>query len=338
MKIGGVDLAERILVMAEIGNNHEGDPAVARRLVEEAVGAGAGAVKLQVFSAEAFVRPRDEKRLEQMRGFELPREEIEVLCSLAREQGALVVATPLDIDSVGFLEPLVDGFKIASGDNDFLPLIERVADTGLPMIVSTGLAGPEDVRAAKEAAEARWAANGTEQELAVLHCVTAYPVPPEAANLAEIETLAAALGGDCTIGYSDHTIGNDACVAAVAMGARILEKHFTLDHHFSEFRDHQLSAEPAELADLVRRAEAAAILRGPDRAAREEVEGPMEEPVRRSIVAAADLPAGHNIEAGDLTWMRPRDGLRPGEEATLVGRALKRDVPRGESIVAEDVE
>ncbi len=256
MLIGDFNTTDRLLIMAEIGNNHEGRPEVARELVERAAEAGAGAVKLQVFEAERFVRPRDHDRLEQLRGFQLPPEEISALCKLAHELDVLVIATPLDLESLRQIEPLVDGLKIASGDNDCIPLIEAVAATGRPMIVSSGLAELPEIKAAVNTVEGRWDEQGINGELAVLHCVSAYPVDGEAADLGRIPALIEAL--DCTVGYSDHTLGIEACVAAAGLGARIIEKHFTLDHEFSGFRDHALSAEPDELAELVRRAEAAA--------------------------------------------------------------------------------
>src|SRR5262249_3816707 len=171
--------------------------------------------------------------------------------------------------------------------------------------------------------------------VAVLHCVSAYPTPPDEANLRAIEALRGLL--DCEIGYSDHTIGVEAGPLAVALGARVIEKHFTLDRAYSEFRDHALSAGPAELAELVRRVRAAERLLG---LPVKEVQPSEQAGVvahRRSIAAVRDLAAGHVVERSDLTWLRPGDGLAPGHEEVLVGRALRRDVGAGEQLRAEDV-
>jgi N,N'-diacetyllegionaminate synthase len=336
MRIGSFDTDARVLVVAEVGNNHEGDVDAARELVKQAAAAGAHAVKLQTFHTPRFVRARDTARFEQLSRYELAPEVVVELAEQARSLELLFLSTPLDLGSAELLEPLVDAYKIASGDNDFLQLLERVADTGKPVIVSTGLVDLEGARAAKASIERRWDANGASGELAILHTVTAYPAPPESVNLASIPSLARELG--CTVGYSDHTLGNEACATAVAAGARIVEKHFTLDHDHSDFRDHKLSADPSELKQLVERVALVEKLLGSPEKTVQAAEEELTPAVRRSIAAGRDLPRGHVVEPEDLTWLRPRDGLVPGEEHKLVGRALRRDVPMGESIVEGDVE
>jgi N,N'-diacetyllegionaminate synthase len=329
MRIGSVDTDERVLVVAEVGNNHEGDPEVARELVRRAADAGAHGVKFQTFRASGLVRARDEARFRQLSGYELEPAVVAELAELAHSLGLLFMSTPLDLPSVELLEPLVDAYKIASGDNDFFPLLDRVGGVGKPVVVSTGLVDLSGVRAAKAAVEAKGA------EVAVLHAVTAYPAPAAAVNLAAIPTLARELR--CTVGYSDHTLGSDACVAAVAVGARILEKHFTLDHDQSDFRDHKLSADPGEMRALVERVALVETLLGSPEKAMQAAEADLAPAVRRSIAAARDLPEGHVVGPEDLAWLRPRDGLAPGEEGRLLGRELRRDVPMGESILEDDV-
>jgi N,N'-diacetyllegionaminate synthase len=330
----------RVLVVAEIGNNHEGDPVVARELIRAAVDAGAHAVKLQVFEARRFVRRRDEKRFRQLSSYQLPRADVEALAELTHELGALFLATPFDLDSAAFLRPLVDGYKIASGDNDFWPLIELVAGADRPLVVSTGLLDLDGT----EALARRVLALGP-AELTLLHCVAAYPAPPEELNLAAIPLLAERL--PCGVGYSDHALGIEAAVLAASLGARVIEKHFTLRHDFSDFHDHRLSANPEQLRELVER------VAQPTEPARQDpavgaMLGQPEKHVqageagnalaaRRSIAAAADLPRGHRLRLEDLAWLRPRDGLAPGQEGLLLGHTLRRDVPEGDSILAADV-
>ena len=323
MRIGGFELGERPLVVAELGNNHEGDPGVARELIgrrcrrRRPCGQAA-----DLPGRRASCAPRTSAASSSSRGFELAPGDVESLAQLARELGVLFISTPLDLGSAELLEPLVDAYKVASGDNDFLPLLDRLADSDRPLIVSTGLLDLDGVRGVKARIEARRAERGAGADLAFLHAVTAYPCPPEQVNLAAIPMLARELG--CPIGYSDHTLGIEACVLAATLGAAILEKHVTLAHDFSDFRDHQLSATPDELRELVA-AVGRAQVAGADRAAKEvqPAEEQLHDAVRRAIVAARDLPAGTTLAEADLTWMRPRDGLAPGQRGRAGGPAAR---------------
>lgn len=327
MRIGSFDTDERVLVVAEIGNNHEGDIGVARELVERAADAGADAVKFQTFRADAFVSPSDTERFARMQRFELTPEEFGELAELAHRRSLLFLSTALDLASVEALLPLVDAFKVASGDIDFFPLLEKLAATGKPVVLSTGQSDLEEIdRAIAVVGRAA----------GVLHCVSSYPAPDEELNLRAIEVLAETFPG-CTVGYSDHTTGLDAAPVAVACGARIVEKHFTLDKEYSTFRDHQLSADPAELRELMRRVRHAETLLGRRRKEPQESESDARIALRRSIAAAQALPAGHVLGDGDLIWTRPADGLRPGEEGKLIGRLLRRGVTPGEHLRSEDV-
>lgn len=336
MKIGRFDLAEKVLIVAEIGNNHEGNFAAARKLMREAAACGVGAVKFQVYRTRHFVSAADRSRYDRLASFELSYEQFEELQRLAKSLGLLFIATPLDLQSAAFLEGLVDAYKIASGDNNFFPMIDRVCRTGKPIILSSGLTDLEGIKRSKGFIEERWRTFGVRQDVAVLHCVSSYPVPPEQANLRAIPTLIREL--ECTVGYSDHTLGIEACVIAAALGARVIEKHFTLDKQYSDFRDHQLSADPAEMADLVARVAGTERLFGTGKKIVQAAEAESVRLARRSIVAGADLPAGHQVRFEDLTWIRPAVGLPPGEEARVVGKRLKRALAFGEPILPTDVE
>ena len=329
MRIGPVDTDRQVVVIAEIGNNHEGDIATARELVGVAAGAGAHAVKLQAIEPAELVGADDTARLDQLRRFQLTADQFAELAELAHSLGIGFVCTPFSLGAVGWLEPLVDAFKVASGDNDYLALLERIGATGRPVIVSAGMTGVHGLAQAQRVL--RDAGAG---EFAALHCVSAYPTPPAAARLATIPVLARELGA--TIGYSDHTIGVDACLAAVALGARILEKHFTLRHDFSDFRDHQLSAEPAELQELVRRVAEVELLRGEPR----DVEVLPEEvavaaAARRSAVAARDLPEGHVLAAEDVWFLRPAGAV--GADTVVAGSVLRHARRRGERLADGDL-
>jgi sialic acid synthase SpsE len=331
VRIGRLDTDERVVVVAEIGNNHEGDASVAAELVDRAAEAGADGVKFQTFRTERFVSPEvGVERYERLRGFELAPEDFARLAERARAAGIAFLSTPLDLPSADVLEPLVDAFKVASGDNDFLALLDRVAASTKPVIVSSGASDLAGVRAAVDRLRAKGAAG-----VAVLHCVSAYPTPAHEANLAAIPGLAE-LG--VVPGYSDHTVGVDAAPLAVSLGARIVEKHFTLDHAYSDFRDHALSADPGQLAELVRRVREAEAMLGDGEKRLQPSEQPSADAIRRSIAAARDLSAGEVLAPGDLTWLRPGTGLRPGREEELVGRRLTRDLEAGALIALTDVE
>ena len=340
MKIGAHRTEERVAIVAEIGNNHEGNIDVARRLVKAAAQSGVDAVKFQTFRTRYFTSGRDQARFQRLSSFELSEDQFRELEGLARSLGLGFVSTPLDLGSARFLEPLVDVFKIASGDNDFYPLIAEVCRTGKSVIISTGLADLPHLRKVKAFVEARWSdlkkRPGTPPQLAFLHCVCAYPAPPEQANLAAIPLLAEELG--CLVGYSDHTIGPEASLAAVSLGARIIEKHFTLDKQFSQFRDHQLSADPEEMKRIVEGVRRIEALLGKREKRIQPGEEGNQQVARRSIVAAGELPAGHRLRLEDLTWIRPGGGLPPGQEEQLLGRVLRRGVGFGDILSPADVD
>jgi N,N'-diacetyllegionaminate synthase len=334
MKIGELDTSAAVLVVAEIGNNHEGDAGRARELVLQAAAAGVHAVKFQTFRTKHFVSPRDEARFAQLSRFELSFETFAELAELARAQGLLFLSTPLDLESAAFLDGIVDAFKIASGDIDFYPLVRRVAESDKPMIVSSGVSTIERLRAAVACVE-EVRGRPAEPGLALLHCVSAYPAAPDDLNLRAIPYLREQFPYE--IGYSDHAVGTDAALVSVALGARIVEKHFTLDGIESDFRDHVLSAAPAEMRELVQRVDAAATMLGVLDKRVQPGEAGNAQPVRRSVAAARTLAAGHVVEASDLTWLRPGGGLPPGQEAVVIGRALVRPVSAGEQVLAADV-
>lgn len=335
MKIGSFDSRKQPLVIAEIGNNHEGDVSVAEELVRQAAAAGAHAVKFQTFRTELFVHPKNAERFARMKQFELTQEEFRRLHDLARSLDVAFVSTPLDLNSAEFLAPLVDAFKVASGDNNFYPLLSAVAAADRPVIISSGVSDLAQMRRSRNFVTSQWRLREIDCELAVLHCVSNYPTHPVDANLKAIGTLAKEL--ECEVGYSDHTLGVQACVMAVALGAQIIEKHFTLDKNYSEFRDHQLSADPDELRQLVEQTAVAAEMLGHGEKVVLDAESEMLPIIRRSIVAARDLPSGRRLTEDDFMWIRPADGLEPGEERQLIGQTLSHPIGFGDPIRLTDV-
>ena len=336
MRIGAIETDDRIVVVAEIGNNHEGNPERARELVRRAAECGVDAVKVQTFRTEHFVGRHDSERFARLKSFELA---IGAFAGMALEGRGLelaFIATPLDIESATALEPIVDAYKIASGDITFAPLLVTVARTGRPVLISSGASMPEEVVQAADVIRREWRSRGVRQMLGVLQCVSSYPAPAEEANLGAIRALAESCGA--TPGYSDHVLGNDAAVAAAAAGARIIEKHFTLDKRFSEFRDHNLSADPGEMRELVARVRSTERMLGTGRKLVQPSEAGMRQAIRRSVVMARDCRSGQTLTGDDLTWVRPGGGLAPGSEDALLGKRLRRDIRAGERLTAADVE
>jgi sialic acid synthase SpsE len=336
MQIGNFDLAHNVLIVAEIGNNHEGNFETAKELVRQAAECGVPAVKFQTFNTEHFTSRSDSARFARLKSFELSHEQFAELAEVARSLGLLFISTPLDLGSATFLDSIVDAFKIASGDNDYYPLLAHVARRNKPLIISTGASDLQQVSRTVEFVKDQWAQDRIQGQLALLHCVSSYPVPAEQANLLAIPFLAENF--DCTIGYSDHTRGINAALLAVGLGARLIEKHFTLDKQFSDFRDHQLSADPPEMRTLVQAVAQASLMLGKSEKKIQPCEEPSRAAIRRSIVAGADLPAGHRVVSSDLTCIRPGGGLAPGNEDQLIGKVLKRAVRFGDQLRTSDVE
>lgn len=334
--VGNFNTDERVLIVAEIGNNHEGSLKRAVKMIKLAAEAGADAVKFQTFRTEHYVSPINENRFNQLKSFEFESKELEKLKLAADRAGVIFISTPFDIGSAVTLNKFVSAFKIASGDNTFYPMIEAVARFGKPILLSCGLSGLSEIGYAKSLIERIWAANHIDPGLALLHCVSCYPVPQCQINLSVIHTLSKKYR--CTVGFSDHTLGIKAAELSVAAGARIIEKHFTLDKNYSDFRDHQLSADPEELKRLVTRVREAEKILGSGEKKMQICESDVETLVRRSIAASRYLMSGDIIRVEDITWVRPSGGIPPGKEELVLGKTLTRDLRPGQMFTLEILE
>lgn len=334
MKIGNFDLDKGILIVAEIGNNHEGSYTLAEEMIGKAAEAGAGAVKFQTIIPEKLVSISQKERIEQLKKFQLSYKEFERLSQVSKEKNIIFLSTPFDIESARFLEPLIPAYKIGSGDNDFYPMIDIIAHTGKPIILSTGLMDLQGVKKTVDFIKNVWAKNAINQDIVVMHCITSYPTPPEEVNLLAIKDLQKL---NVTVGYSDHTLGIEAAVLSVSLGARIIEKHFTLDKNYSDFHDHQLSADPKELRELVERVGKSLKLLGSPKKTVQKSERLVMVRVRRSIVAKRDLAENTVLTWDDLSWVRPGGGLAPGSEEMILGKRLRNTVRGGEFITLGDI-
>jgi N-acetylneuraminate synthase/N,N'-diacetyllegionaminate synthase len=323
-----------VFVIAEAGVNHNGDLALARKLIDVAAEAGVDAVKFQTFRAEKLVTfsakqaayqtqntGAEESQLEMLKRLELPYEAHEDLKAYAESKGLVFMSTPFDNEAIDFLFDLgVVIFKAGSGELTNLPYLKKMAAKGIPLILSTGMAVLEEIRQAVDAV----ASTGNDQ-LALLQCTTNYPAPFEDANLRAMATLHREFG--TVVGYSDHTEGIIAPVIAVAMGATIIEKHFTLDRTLPG-PDHKASLEPGELAEMMRQIRLAETMKGTGEKLPTRSEKEIAGVARKSIVAAMDLPAETVLTPEMLVAKRPGHGISPALMARVVGKVLKRNVEK----------
>jgi N,N'-diacetyllegionaminate synthase len=323
-------------LIAEAGVNHNGDLDLAHRLVDAAADAGADAVKFQTFRTDALVSeaaPKARYQVETTGGgesqramlarLELSREAHAALRDHAARRGLVFFSTPFDEASADLLDRLgVELLKVPSGEVTNLPLLRHLAAKRRPILLSTGMCTLEEVATAVDTLRA-----AGDPPLAILHCVSAYPAPAADTNLRAMDTLRARF--DVPVGLSDHTLGIEIALAAVARGAAVLEKHLTLDRTLPG-PDHRASLEPADFAALVRGARAieAALGDGVKRPMPSELD--TRAVARRSLVAARALPAGHRLTRDDIAIKRPGTGIPPADVDRLVGRTLGRGLASDE--------
>ncbi|MBM4134994.1 MAG: hypothetical protein FJ245_14665 [Nitrospira sp.] len=321
MKLGTCDLQQHVMVVAELGNNHEGDSKLALELVEAAAEAGVDAIKVQVIDPERLVHCSQSERIAQLLRYRLPMATFIEMAAMARRKGKLFMASAFDLGSLEAIAETVAAIKIASGDLDFLPLLVKAGDLGKPILLSTGMGTLEEVRIAVETIAKQVGWETLADRLAVLHCVSLYPTPLAEVNLRAIGTFASTF--NLTVGYSDHTVGIEAAVLALSQGARIIEKHFTLDKTRTSYRDHALSADPADMKRLTSVAHEFERILGSGQKEPSPAEREAAVTARRSVVAARDLPAGTHLSAADFEYVRPRNGSPPAAAAAMIGRSLR---------------
>lgn len=320
-------------IIAEAGVNHNGNLEMARQLVDAAAESQADAVKFQTFKTENLLTldaPKAryqkettgaaESQFEMIRRLELSADMHRELMAYCQDQGILFLSSAFDHESVQLLHNLdVAAFKVPSGEITNLPLLAQMARIGKPLIVSTGMAYLSEVEAA-----VRTIRETGNQDFTLLHCVSNYPADPSDVNLKAMQTMSAAFG--VPVGYSDHTLGNEVPVAAVAMGASIIEKHLTLDNDLPG-PDHRASLEPAQFVEMVqsiRRVEAAV---GHGRKEPAPSEADTASVARKFLVAARDVPAGTTLTEELIALKRAGSGLEPAMLPYLIGRATKEPIP-----------
>lgn len=330
MKLFGRDLDKEIAIVAEIGVNHEGDLQTALRLLRLAAKSGADAVKFQTFTPDRYASASDPARLKRVTGFSLDCDAHLLLAREARQLGVEMFSTALSDDVVPFLAETFPAIKIASGDLDFEPVIRAAARTGRQMILSTGLGTEDEVLRAVGWVRDEVGETALRDRLILMQCVSAYPAPIEEASVLGMPFLAQLTG--LRVGYSNHVIGPEACYAAAALGACMIEVHFTDAKTGREFRDHALSFEPADLEDLIEKVGRIRASLGTRDKKRMPSELPNLRAVRKGVVAARDLAAGIVLKAEDLMYARPQTEFAADEIGKLIGRTLGVPLARGELV------
>lgn len=329
---------EHVLVIAEAGVNHNGEIELAKQLIREAKKAGADIVKFQTSNLDALVSKNADmaeyqkenlgfvkSQKEMLRKIVLPFDAFYEIAACCREEGIKFLSTPFDLLSVDFLEELgCDMWKIPSGEITNYPYLIKIAKTHKPIILSTGMSNLQEVRDCYNLLKENGAG-----EITLLHCTTQYPTEYEDVNLRAMLTLQQEFG--CKVGYSDHSRGIEVPVAAVGMGATVIEKHFTLDKTM-EGPDHKASLEPHELTTMISMIRNIEKALGDGRKEPKATEVPNKAVARKSIIAKRDIKKGDIFTEENLTTKRPGNGISPMRWNEILGQTAKRDFSEDELI------
>lgn len=333
----------RVLIIAEAGVNHNGDLDTALKMVDTAKSFGADIIKFQTgvlelvtskYAPKAEYQKRetgaDESQMEMGRKITLPLEAFDTIKKHCEEVGIEFLSTPFDVVSIEYLHNLgVRLWKVPSGEITNLPYLEKIAQTGMDVILSTGMSSMEEIKDAVELLRRKGAGR-----IILLHCTTEYPAPLEDINLRAMETIRKEFGVE--VGYSDHTKGIEVSIAAVALGARVIEKHFTLDRNM-EGPDHKASLEPNEFAELVRTVRNVEIALGSDVKEPKQSEIPNKVVARKSIIAKRAIKAGEVFNDENLTTKRPGNGISPMRWYEISGKIAKNDYEEDELILEDEL-
>lgn len=340
IKIGNkwVGEGEPCLIVAEAGANHNGKIELAKELARKAAEAGADAIKFQTYVAGKLTtktapkywvddKPGESQYVVFKKLDKLTEDEWKELAEFCRKMNIIFLSTPFDVKSADLLDELgVPAFKIASADITCHPLIKHVAEKGKPLILSTGMATIDEIKEAVEVVES----TGNNQ-IILLHCTLSYPTAFKDANLRMMHTMQKAFP-DIPVGLSDHTMGVIVPIAAAASGAKIIEKHYTIDKSLPDSPDHPLSVDPRELKEMIKQ------IRTVEEALGSPIKGPIESEkaalkfARRSIVANVRIPEGTVITKNMITFKRPGTGISPKFFNQVIGKKAKRTIEEDEVI------
>ncbi|MEP0942330.1 MAG: N-acetylneuraminate synthase family protein [Rhizobiaceae bacterium] len=333
--IFGKNLSRDIAVIAEIGVNHEGDVDVAEKMVRSAKKSGASAVKFQSYTPERFTSKTDPVRFERVTKFALNEEEHRHLKRVADEVGICFFSTAVSEDWVPLIAELSPVIKIASGDLTFEPVVRAAAKTDRKVILSTGAGSEEEVDRAVGWIKDEIGEQELAQRLVLMHCVAAYPTPANAVNLRAIPKMKERYGVE--VGWSNHVIGPEICLGALALGARVFEVHVTDKKSDREFRDHELSFEPQDLAELISQLEQVNQALGDGVKKPADCELEIRDNLRKGIISSRALSEGHLLVADDLMFARPAAGITSSEIEGVLGKRLNRAVGQHEALQRNDL-
>ena len=335
MKLFGKDLDKDIVIIAEIGVNHEGSIESAMNLIRLAYESGADAVKFQSYTPERFITSDDKERMKRVKNFHLNESDHLKLISHATNLGIPFFSTAVTEDWIPFLKNNTEVIKIASGDITFEPTIRLAAKTGKPVILSTGGANMQEIRKAID-----WFKDSSENKeikdkLIIMHCVSAYPTPLERANLYSINYLKEQTG--LTVGYSNHVQGTIAPLIAMGLGANVIEVHFTDSRENKIFHDHALSLNPSELKDIVDSSKKIKLSLGEYKKVCLDIEKDNILLIRKGLVAGKEIKAGKIIDKEDLMYARPATEFNSGELLSLIGKVCSSDIEKGHKITKKNI-
>ncbi len=336
MELFGKDLDREVPLIAEIGVNHEGDPQKALELIGLAAGAGVDAVKFQTYTPERYASAADPERLARVTRFSLDPGFYGELEAEAKRLGVHFFSTSVSEDVVPMLDRHCSALKVASGDITFEPVIRSSVATGKPVIISSGAADTDEIRTALDWCREEVGGDDLRDRVVLMHCVSAYPTPLAIANLRSIPYLAETFG--LRTGYSNHVIEQEAVIAAVALGACVVEVHFTDQKHGRTFRDHELSADPKDMAHLAQIIPAVRSSLGEYGKPVAPVEADIRDIIRKGVVASDDLASGSVLEATDLMYARPATEIPAGRIAEVIGCRLTVDVAKGHPLRWDQIE
>jgi sialic acid synthase SpsE len=315
-------------IVAEVGNNHEGSFSNAKKLIEEAAKTGVDAVKFQAYNVDKYVsKIVDKERYNRLKSFQLSKEQFAQLRIIAKKNGLIFFATPFDLDYCDFLNKIQPIFKISSGDNNHFPMIDKILSFNKPLIISTGLLNIFQIEKLYNYIKKKKYSN----ELVLTHCVSSYPTSYKEVNLSAIQYMIKKFK-NCLIGYSDHTIGIECCIYASCLGAKVIEKHFTLDKNFSDFRDHKISADTHDMISLVKNIRNIKIILGNEKKIITKSELLNIKNLRRSICAARDLKKNKILNNSDFEYLRPELGVSVEKYEELIGKKISKNVNAGDFV------